>query len=1109
MKFCGNCAAPLAVRCPQCGFASPPGFRFCGECAAPLGDTDAAQAAPERAPRDYTPRHLAERILSSRSALEGERKQVTVLFADVKGSMELAEGIDPEAWHGILDRFFGILTEGVHRFEGTVNQYTGDGIMALFGAPIAHEDHAQRACYAALWLRDALRAYADELRLERGLNFSVRMGLNSGEVVVGKIGDDLRMAYTAQGHAVGLAQRMEQLAEPGKVLLTEETGRLVAGYFALRELGATRLKGHAEPVHVLELEGVGPHRTRLDRSRARGLSKFVGRDDEMAVLEAALERADAGQGQVLGVVGAAGVGKSRLCFEFVERCRARGLIVNEGHAVAHGKNVPYLPILQAFRGYFGIVEADDARTAREKIAGRMLLLDEAFREALPLVFELLGVPDPARPPPRMGPEARQRHQFGVLRRVLQGGFEEQVGVTVLEDLHWFDAGSEAWLREWVDAIAGARSLLLVNFRPEYHAPWMQKSYYQQLALAPLRPEAVRELLEDLLGRDRSTAGLADAIHERTLGNPFFTEEFVQALIESGQLEGRPGGYRLVTPLERIEVPGSVQALVASRIDRLAEREKQVLQTAAVIGREFSEPVLDAVAELPHQDLAAALAELVCGEFLVEQALYPVAELAFKHPLTQEVALGSQLRERRARIHERVARALEAVSPEKPDERSALIAHHLEQAGRALDAARWSARAAEWAGIRDPAEAHRHWGRVCALLEEVEASSETMELGLVARCALLEFGIYVGMSDGEATRLIEEGRRLAEGAGVPALLARLLGARAAAEGMAGDLDAYQRFAEEAARVADASGDPQARADAHSTVAFSRWLGGRLREGLEACDAALGWMHPQDPQDGYWHFDDYTFLLFVRGRILRDLGRLREGAECFERGLHVALENEDTENVIWTWIAEAETTAVHVGDPDAAFPLARRALEAAERTGNSLDRMLAIYELGVVQVASGQWAAAIDSEERALALVQETGAGRSYEPWALLKLAEALLGSGDPEAARERVEEGLERARVQSSPKAELELLLLRAGVRVRAEGVGARAGIEKDLGQAQTLLEETGYRAREPLVHERRAELARLTGDAAGAEREQREALRLYEAMGATGHAKRLGAELSA
>ncbi len=378
--FCGRCGERLAQErsCAGCGRSNPPDMRFCLGCGAPL-EARAAQlskqdrplrdALRDRAPRSYTPKHLADRILASRSALEGERKQVTVLFADVKGSMELAESQGPEEWHQILERFFEILTEGVHRFDGTVNQYTGDGIMALFGAPIAHEDHAQRACFAALGLREAVGRYADELRVAKGLNFSVRMGMNSGEVVVGKIGDDLRMDYTAQGHTVGLAQRMEQLAAPEKVLLTEHTARLVSGYLALRDLGETTLKGAKAKLHVFELEGIGTARTRLDISRARGLSKFVGRADETRQIEAALERALAGQGQVIGVVAEPGTGKSRLCFELAERCRARGISVRFTTGVPHGKNVPFLPVIELLRDLYELDERESPRAQRNKIAG--------------------------------------------------------------------------------------------------------------------------------------------------------------------------------------------------------------------------------------------------------------------------------------------------------------------------------------------------------------------------------------------------------------------------------------------------------------------------------------------------------------------------------------------------------------------------------------------------------------------------------------------------------------------------------------------------------------------------------------------------------------------
>ena len=349
--FCSGCGAPLERLCPACQRANAADAAFCNGCGERLEEAAPDVGSPsrvERAPRDYTPKHLADKILQSKSALEGERKQVTVLFADVKGSMELAEQLDPEQWHGILDRFFQILTEGVHLFEGTVNQYTGDGIMALFGAPIAHEDHAQRACYAVLQLRDQIASYATDVKREHGVGFSTRMGLHSGEVVVGSIGDDLRMDYTAQGHTVGLAQRMEALASPDTCYLTAATAALVGGYFALEDLGEFQVKGVREPVCVHRLVGPGTAHTRFDVARARGLTRFVGRDTDMATLEAALAQAQAGIGQVVGVVAEAGTGKSRLCYEFVARCRAQGMRVNEGRAVAHGKNIPYLPMLEVF-----------------------------------------------------------------------------------------------------------------------------------------------------------------------------------------------------------------------------------------------------------------------------------------------------------------------------------------------------------------------------------------------------------------------------------------------------------------------------------------------------------------------------------------------------------------------------------------------------------------------------------------------------------------------------------------------------------------------------------------------------------------------------------------
>ena len=755
-------ARTVAARTPRARSSVTCGQRFTSE--------------PARDPRAYTPKHLADKILQSKSALEGERKQVTVLFADVKGSMELAGQVDPEEWHAILDRFFQILTEGVHRFEGTVNQYTGDGIMALFGAPIAHEDHAQRACYAALHLRDELRRYADELRVGRGLNFGTRIGLNSGEVVVGKIGDDLRMDYTAQGHAVGLAQRMEQIAASETAYMTEGTARLVEGYFQLRSLGHSEIEDVPEPVGVYELERMGALRTRLDVSRARGFSRFVGRVDEMAALGLALSHAKEGDGQVVGVVGQAGVGKSRLCLQFVGACRAKGIRVLEAHCPAHGKTVPLLPILELLRDSFEITAQDTDEAAREKIAGRLVRLDRAFDQVLPLVFDFLGVPDSDERRPEMDPEARQRQLHNFVRNYVKARSEKEPAVLLFDDIQWIDEGSDGFLAQLVEATSGTKTLLLANFRPEYRADWMGKSDYQQLPLSPLGPEAIDELLQELLGHDPTVAGLRDLIRERTSGNPFFIEEVMQDLAESESLSGTRGAYRLVSPVEDVAIPDTVQAVLAARIDRLPEREKQVLQTAAVaaaMGRRFSVPLLTRVAGLPKADLTAALSRLRADEFLVEEALYPELEYGFKHPLTQSVAYDTQLSDRRAEIHAEMARGLEEIHAAKLDEHAPLIAHHWESGRESLEAARWNRRAALWFEATDLRQATTHWRKVGELSATLQPLHAALQLGAQACEGIIRVGSQLGLQEAEAEELFDEGMKLARQAKDPHRMGGLL------------------------------------------------------------------------------------------------------------------------------------------------------------------------------------------------------------------------------------------------------------------------------------------------------------------------------------------------
>jgi class 3 adenylate cyclase len=676
------------INCPRCATFNPLGQRFCDSC----GERLAVEEQTERGrdPRDYTPRHLVERVLTTRSALEGERKQVTVLFVDLVDSMLLAEKVDAEEWHRVLDRFFQILAEEIHRFEGTINQFTGDGIMALFGAPVAHEDHARRACHAALRVKEELRAYARTLKA-RGLEFAVRMGLNSGEVVVGKIGDDLRMDYTAQGHSVGLAARLQHGAPAGAIHLTEHTARLVDGFFTLQDRGTASIKGVSAPVPIFELCEIGPLRTRLDASGVRGFSRLVAREGELAWLDSILARAGEAHGQVVGVVADAGVGKSRLCLEFVNTCRDRGFAVHEAHCPAHGSTVPWLPIRELLRSILAVADGDLPEQVQRKVSEQLLAIDPGFQEALPLVLDLLGV---AGADAGLIARAGSRERLAAfVRRFVRSRSAIEPVVLLLDDAHWIDRASDEILCELAASVPGTRTMLLANFRPEYRPAWIGGANYHQLSLSPLSDEACRDLLRDLLGSDPSLGDLAQRICERTEGNPFFIEEIVRALASSGSLTGQHGAYRSSAALDTLALPATVQSLLAARLDRLGEHAKQVLQAAAVIGNEFDEPLLAAVGAASDGDLAAVLASLQEAEFVHLVSPYPQPQYAFKHPLTREVAYQSQLALPRSRTHASVAAALETLRKDRLGEHAALIAHHWEASGMRFEAARWQRRAA--------------------------------------------------------------------------------------------------------------------------------------------------------------------------------------------------------------------------------------------------------------------------------------------------------------------------------------------------------------------------------------------------------------------------------
>jgi class 3 adenylate cyclase/tetratricopeptide (TPR) repeat protein len=629
----------------------------------------------ERAPLSYTPQHLAEKILTSRSALEGERKQVTVLFADLKGSMELLADRDPEEARRLLDPVLERMMAAVHRYEGTVNQVMGDGIMALFGAPIAHEDHAVRACYAALAMQATVQQYAAEVQRTQGVPLQMRVGVNAGEVVVRAIGNDLHMDYSAIGQTTHLAARMEQMAMPGSILMTRAVLSLAEGYMQVEPLGPVPVKGLSAPVEVFELVGASGIRRRLQATAARGLTRFVGRDTELATLVQALDRAGAAHGQVVAVVGEPGVGKSRLVYEFVHSHHTQGWRVLESASVSYGKATPYFPVIDLLRRYVRVEEHDDARTIRAKVTGQILTLDETLQETIPALLSLLDALAEDSPFVQLEPSQRRQRTLDALKRVVLRESQGQPLVLIFEDLHWIDAETQALLENLVESLPTARMLLLVNYRPEYQHGWGSKTYYTQLRLDPLAPASAEEVLQALLGDDPSLTPLTQFLITRTEGNPFFLEESVCTLVETGVLMGERGAYRLAQALPAIQIPATVQAVLAARIDRLLPEDKRLLQTAAAIGHEVPVPLLQAIVEMPEEALHRSLAHVQTAEFLYETRLFPEREYTFKHALTHEVAYGSVLQERRRVLHARIVETMETLYADRLAEQVERLALH--------------------------------------------------------------------------------------------------------------------------------------------------------------------------------------------------------------------------------------------------------------------------------------------------------------------------------------------------------------------------------------------------------------------------------------------------
>ena len=1093
-RFCAECGAPLALACTACGFANEPGEKFCGGCGTPLSTAPHIAELRIPPPQAYMPSHLTDKILAARPALTGERKQVTVLFADLKDSTELIRGLDPEAAQQLLDPAIHHMMDAVHRFEGTVNQVLGDGIMALFGAPIAHEDHALRACYAALAMQAAMRAYTDDVRRSRGLELRMRVGLNAGEVVVRAIGNDLHMDYSAVGETTVLAARMEQTATPGSIRLSAATLRLVEGLVQVTALGPVPVKGLEEPVEVFELVGASQLRRRLQAAAARGLTPFVGRQHELAALHQALAQAQAGQGQVVALVGDAGVGKSRLVYEVIHSHRTQVWRVLESASVSYGKATPYFPVIDLLKRYCHIDDGDEARTMRARVTGQVLTLDETLQDTLPALLALLDVLPDDSPFAHLDPSQRRQRTLEALRRVLLRESQVQPLLLVFEDLHWIDSETQALLDRLIESLPTAHLLLLVNYRPEYQHGWGGKTYYTQLRLDPLPPASAEAFLAGLLGDDPSLAPLLPLLLARTAGNPFFLEESVRTLVETAALVGPPGAYRLAAPLQGLPVPATVQAVLAARIDRLGPEEKGLLQTAAVLGTDVPFTLLRAIADVPETALHRGLAHLQAAEFLYETRLFPEPEYTFKHALTHEVAYGSLLLERRRGLHARLVEAIEALAPERATEGASgrspdqveRLAHHALR-GEVWDKAvtycqQAGARAYERAAFR---EAVVFFEQALQALAHLPEDSDTSVLAIDIRLALGDALTQLG-EEGRRLALLGEAEALARALDDRARLAQVLSSMALVRRITGALDGAMAASQQALDLAVALGDRalQAQASLHLGLAYAA-LGdfGRAAELLRRnVDAA-------DGQSGTPSTDVRIQSHALLARTLGALGGFAEGRRHGEEALRLATREGSGATPI---IVHAFLSYLYLaqGDLEHAIRVCDQGLALSRASGSRNLLSAIVGGLGYAYTLQGRLAEGRALLEEAISESISTGARRAVR-WAWL--SEGCRLAGHDEEAWQHARQALDLAR-QQKDRGDEALALHQLGVVHAHANPPDVAQAEAHYQQALALADELGMRPLQAHCHCGLGMLYTKTGQQEQARAALSTAMEMYRTM---------------
>jgi class 3 adenylate cyclase/tetratricopeptide (TPR) repeat protein len=1080
MKFCGACGERLALVCARCGAEIPAGFKFCGGCGTPLAPAEAA-GAPPPAVAPYTPPHLEAQGMRSRASFEGERKQVTVLFCDLVSSTALADRIGPEAMHSLLQGFFELALGDVHRYGGTVNQFLGDGFMALFGAPVAHEDHARRAVLSALAVRRALSqgdlgrsggtASGADPAPPEGL--AVRMGLNTGWVVVGSLGDHLRTDYTAVGGSTNLAARLQQLAAAGDILISEATRALAGSDMNVEALAPAMVKGVAHPVTAYRLLDVAESAAPLAAAR-REQSPLVGREPEMRGLEALVERAAAGQGQVAGIVGDAGVGKSRLLLELRRRVEPRlNVTWFGGRCLSYGQGIPYLPFLNLLREAWSISDADPPEEVAAKVDAGLAQAGIASREPVPYILELMGVSQGGQAAAELGSQVMQRRIFAALRQLFLQASRRCLVVVEIEDLHWVDPTSEELLLSLVEELPGVALLLLVTCRTGYRPPWAEKSYATQVGVQSLSMHESRQLIEATLGRSDVSWELSAAILERAEGNPFFLEELARAV------EDRATGSDCI-------VPDTVQAVLMARIDRLPEEHKRLLQTASVLGRELQRSLLAAVWESPST-LDALLQDLKRWELLKE---VPAANgetlLMFRHVLAQEAAYASLLTNRREALHAAAGRALEVLFRGRLEEAYAGLAYHFPQANDTAKAVEYLARSAEWWARRfahpEAAKALQQALRHAERLPEAERDRRLVELVLQLAHSLLPLARFP-----DTLELCLDHRERVDRLGDPALAGRFYFWLAHTHSYLGDQAQAEVAAERALALATQSDDDVTRAKAHYVLARDGFWSGRFAHGAQHALQAVALLERHGERwwrgQAYWvaGFNDYAL-----GRFAPALDAMAQAQAIGEALADPRLDTSWSTGYFYATMGEWEAAI-------------RDCRGGLARSRDPLNTTAALGFLGYAYLERGDLPEAVQALEAAVDSLRKAGF-RQMLGWFCAFLAEACLRTGKAAQGRLLAREALEIARETRFGYG--------AGLAQRALGrIARQAGTGGEaaewLGEALATFTQLAARFEVGRSHLDLAALAADGGDDPAAERHLGLARDLFEELGATRYRERV------